>query len=112
MCEASATAGCTGGCTGACSQPQGALFCDFGNGNGPQYIDITVDQLPDCESALASMLNVNVSGGIDCTGSTCSVGAAASGCALAGSPSAPLGTGAAFAGLGLVLATIVRRRRA
>jgi MYXO-CTERM domain-containing protein len=110
-CQASATAGCTGGCMTACSAPQGALFCDFGNGLGPQYVDVPATGLPDCEAALASMLSVNVSGGIQCTNGDCTAGVSAGGCDASGG-TAPVAPIALFTGLGLFVATMVRRRKA
>ena len=112
-CQATAEASCTGGCTTACSDPMGALFCDFGNGLGAQYIDIPADQLAGCATALESMFSININASVNttCSGGECTTNVSAGGCALAGNPTSPSPAGALFAGLGLALATVVRRRR-
>jgi MYXO-CTERM domain-containing protein len=100
-----------------CSSITGALFCDFGNGLGPQYIPVQDTDIVSCANALSSMLNVSVSGGgsIDCSNGTCSLGGGVTGsaCALSGGPgsSPAVPTTALFAGLGLVALGVVRRRR-
>jgi hypothetical protein len=87
------------------------LFCDFGNGLGPQYIDLPLTAVPDCVSALESQLSISVSGGASCAGGVCSAGVSAGGCNAAGSSGFPLAS-ALFAGLGLALASMARRRKA
>ena len=118
-CQERGTAACTGGCTAACKGLTGALFCNFGNGLGNQYIDVTVTDLPSCVSALESSLHINIaaSGLAACQGSNCKVNGSLSGCAVSASTmgtgtGTPLpGTGLAV-GLGIALAGVVRRKRA
>jgi hypothetical protein len=109
MCEVTTTASCTGGCNTQCSDPTGALFCDFGNGLGEQYIPVT--DLSECETALAGMVTLNVSGAASCTGNNCN--ASVSACSV--SPLTPMKdvapAGLALVGLGLVAAGVARSRR-
>jgi hypothetical protein len=115
-CQEMATGDCTGGCTAACSSITGALFCDFGNGLGSQYVDVAVTDLPACVSAIESSANIKIAGGgsVTCTGNTCSASGAlaATGCAVS-SPgsSGALPVGGVALGFGLALATAARRRR-
>jgi hypothetical protein len=91
-----------GGCTAQCSQPQGALFC-----NG-QYVSIDDTQLQQCESQLASLLNINVSASASCSGGNCTGQAAASCGQIA--PGAPVAGGVFAVGMGLGIAGAIRRR--
>jgi hypothetical protein len=107
-----------------CSSVTGALFCDFGNGLGSQYVPLSSEgDVISCVEALSSMFNASVSGGISCSGGTCTAtgiaginGPGGASCALSAGPGAPLsagaaGTGGLLLGLGLVAGAAARRRR-
>jgi hypothetical protein len=99
MCESNLQ----GGCTGQCSQPQGALFC-----NG-QYVNISDSQLQQCESQLASLLNINVSATGSCSSGSCT-GAAAASCGQIAPGAMPMSEGFLAVGLGAGIIGAVRRR--
>ncbi len=110
-CQANGYANCeamlTGGCQAQCTEPKGALFCDG------QYVD-TGNNLQQCLDDLKSVLNITVEGSAsgNCSGSQCSGEAQGSVKACSAASGGKPGPGGLFlAGLGAVVAAVVRRRK-
>jgi MYXO-CTERM domain-containing protein len=108
QCQSSGYASCKaeleGGCKGKCTQPEGALFCDG------QYVD-TGNNLKNCIDALEAALHIEVSGKAECSGNQCNAeGTASASCATA-PEGGPLHAGFLAAGLGVLGAALLRRRR-
>jgi len=97
-----------GGCKTQCTQPNGALFCDG------QYVDAG-NNLQNCIDALNAYLNIKVdaSGSASCTGNECSAeGEASASCGRVARSDVPSASSLwIVAGLGLVGAAAVRRRK-